>query len=94
MIFIIVFCTSEYESSSRPRANSKNIHMITCENPNNVEGETTQIASSADENRDSSADQIDSENINAVKQQTENNDQSQIMGMYTRLVAESGYKYI
>ena len=66
MIFIIVFSTSEYESSSRPRTTFKNTHMITCENPNNAESETTQIASSADENKDSSRDQIDSENINAV----------------------------
>ena len=52
------------------------------------------IASSTDENQDSHTDQIYSENINAVIQQTENNDQSQISGMYTRLVAKSGYKYI
>ena len=94
MIFIIVLSTSEYESSSRPRTNSKNKHMITCENPNSEESETAQIASSADENKDSSSDKIDSENMNAVIQQTENNDQSQITGMYTRLVAKSGYKYI
>ena len=43
---------------------------------------------------DSSTDQIDSENINAVIHQTENSDQGQTAGMYTRLVAKSGYKYI
>ena len=42
MIFIIVFSPGEYGSSSRPRTTSKNIHMITCENPNNAESETTQ----------------------------------------------------
>ena len=94
MIFIKVFSTNECESSSRPRTTSKNIHMITCKNPDNAEYETTQIASTADENKDSSTDQIDSENLNAVIQQTENNDQSQIPGMYTRLVAKNRYKYI
>ena len=74
MIFIAVFSTSEYESSSRPKTTSKNIHMMACENPNSAEGETMQIASPADENKDSTTDQIDSENINAVIQQTENSD--------------------
>ena len=50
--------------------------------------------STADENKDSSTDQIDSENISAVIQQTENDDQSQITGMYSRLLDKSGYKYI
>ena len=35
MIFIIVFSTNEYESSSRPRTTSKNMHMITCEENEN-----------------------------------------------------------
>ena len=36
--------------------------MIGCENPYNAESEITGIASSADENKDSSTDQNDSEN--------------------------------
>ena len=68
MIFIIVFSTSEYESGNRPKTASKSIHMITHENPNNAESEITQIASPAVENKDSSTDQIDCENTNAVIQ--------------------------
>ena len=48
---------------------SKSTHIIICENPNDAESEITQITSSADKNKDSSTDQIDSENINAVIQQ-------------------------
>ena len=44
--------------------------------------------------KDNSTDQIDPQNTTAVIQETKNNDQSQIKGMYTRLVAESGYKHI
>ena len=94
MIFIIMFSASEYVSSSRPKTASKSIHMIMCENPNNAESEISQIASSADENKDCSTDWIDSENMNAVIQKTKNNDQSQIRGMYTRLVVKNGYKHI
>ena len=82
MIFIIVFSASEYESTSRCKTDSKSTHMITCENPNNAECEITQIASSADENKYSGKDQIDSENKSAVIQYTKNKDQSQITGMY------------
>ena len=60
----------------------------------NAESEITQIASSADENKDSSTDQIDSENTNAEIQQTKNNDESQVTGMYTGLVVKSRYKHI
>ena len=42
--------------------------MIMHENPNNAESEIIQIDSSADENKDSSTDQIDSENTNTVIQ--------------------------
>ena len=45
-----MFSASEYESGSRPKTASKNIHMIECENPNNTEIDT-QVASSADKKK-------------------------------------------
>ena len=70
MIFITLYLLhSEYESSSRPKTASKSIHMIMHENPNNAESEIIKIASSADEKKDSSTNQIDSENTNTVIQQ-------------------------